>query len=204
MTENVLAGLDPGAARCLVFDWDGTLVDTSRANYLALSEALSGHGVALDEDWYNRRTGMSTDSMIDKWLTERGMRVHVPLADLSKRRDEIFLRTAAAVRPIEPVLRVARRYAGLLPLAVASGGTRVVIEPTMRMMGLDRLFDVLVTREDAAHGKPDPEIFLLAASRVGVRPEQCLVYEDSDEGVQAARVAGMSVIDIRPLLREGG
>jgi len=202
MTMDIAVALDPGDACCLIFDWDGTLVDTRRANYLALSETFADLGVGLDEHWYNQRTGLSTDSMIEAWLAECGLCSDVPVADLAKRRDEIFLRTAYTIRPVGPVLEVAQRYAGQLAMAVASGGSRGVIEPTMRKIGLNGLFDVLITREDVARGKPDPQIFLLAAERLAILPALCLVYEDSDEGVRAAHAAGMPVVDVRPLLSE--
>ncbi|GAA3387513.1 HAD family hydrolase [Cryptosporangium minutisporangium] len=183
----------PEDADCLVFDWDGTLVDSTSANYRALAGTLAGYGITLDEDWYRARTGMSSDEMID--VLSAGS---LDAVAVSAERDALFLQTPGAVRELSVVVDIARAHAGRIPLAVASGGSGPVIRATMRTLGLDGLFDTVVTREDVRAGKPEPDIFRLAAERVGVPPERCLVYEDSDEGLLAAARAGMSAIDVRP------
>jgi beta-phosphoglucomutase-like phosphatase (HAD superfamily) len=186
----------PEDAGCLVFDWDGTLVDSTAANYRAMADTLARHGIALDEDWYRARTGMSSDEMIGVLARAQGATVHVPA--VSAQRDAAFLSHPDAVRELTAVVAVARRFQGRIPLVVASGGSGPVIRATIVTLGLDGLFDTVVSREDVNAGKPDPEIFLLAAERVGVEPQRCLVYEDSDEGLLAAERAGMAAIDVRP------
>lgn len=186
----------PQEAGCLVFDWDGTLVDSTEANYRALADTLARYGIGLDEDWYRARTGMSSDEMIAMLAAAAGRQLD-PVA-VSAERDTQFLRGPVAVRELRAVVDIARTFHRRIPLVVASGGSGPVIRETMRRLGLDVLFDTLVTREDVTAGKPEPEIFLLAAIRVGVRPDRCLVYEDSDEGLLAAERAGMAAIDVRP------
>jgi HAD superfamily hydrolase (TIGR01509 family) len=88
-------------------------------------------------------------------------------------------------------------------MAIASGGARHVIEHTLQHVGLRDAFGVVVTRDDVARGKPAPDIFLRAASQLRVPPNRCVVYEDSDEGIRAARAAGMAVIDVRSHTRAG-
>jgi HAD superfamily hydrolase (TIGR01509 family) len=101
------------------------------------------------------------------------------------------------VTPIEPVVKLIHEYAGKLPMAVATGGTRAICTKTLQSMNLLHHFAHLVTADDVAHGKPAPDIFLEAARRLGVPPAQCCAFEDADLGLQSARAAGMPVIDVR-------
>jgi beta-phosphoglucomutase-like phosphatase (HAD superfamily) len=188
------------ASTALIFDWDGTLVDTRHANYEALFVALLRHGFQLPRDWYYSRTGLSAVEMIKLLIDEDEKTADIPIECIVRERDKIFLRGVNAVREISVIADIARRYHGQLPLAIASGGARAVIEPALRITQLGRLFDVVVTREDAERGKPAPDLFLIAAQRLGVSPSDCLVYEDSDEGVIAAKLAGMAVMDVRSLI----
>ncbi|NUW38824.1 HAD family hydrolase [Nonomuraea rhodomycinica] len=160
----MLSPLAPRDADGLLFDWDGTLVDSQGANYRAMAEALD---------------------------------LPIPVREIVARCDEHFLRQAHRVRAHPAVLEIVRTYHGRLPMAVASGGSRTVISRTMRHLPYASLFSTVVTREDVERGKPAPDIFLLAAHRLGIAPERCAVYEDSDEGVAAALAAGMTVIDVR-------
>jgi beta-phosphoglucomutase-like phosphatase (HAD superfamily) len=109
----------------------------------------------------------------------------------------------AQVEPINAVVGVARANFGKLPMAVASGSTRRVIEQVLERLNIRRLFQALVTSEDVAHQKPGPDIFLEAARRIGVPPQFCRAYEDSDLGMQAIRAAGMEAVDVRTLLNNG-
>jgi HAD superfamily hydrolase (TIGR01509 family) len=85
-------------------------------------------------------------------------------------------------------------------MAVASGGTRTIIGKVLEHLGILNLFDAIVTSEDVQNQKPAPDIFLEAARRIGVPPESCRAYEDTDLGMQAIRAAGMEAVDVRPLL----
>jgi beta-phosphoglucomutase-like phosphatase (HAD superfamily) len=185
----------------LIFDWDGTLVDSQAINFGALASALAAHGVTMTADWYWQRVGTSGAELIAELGREQSPNVHLPV-------DEIVSNCLAAIRSnvhkIEVnqiVADVARRASGRQPLAVASGGSREVVVPALEHTGLRELFRVVVTGEDARRGKPAPDLFLLAADQLGVAPQRCLVYEDSAEGIQAARSAGMAVVDVSPFLR---
>ncbi|RLU81752.1 hypothetical protein CTZ27_31555 [Streptomyces griseocarneus] len=188
----------PPEARCLIFDWDGTLADTQYANYLAMAEALRRHGVGLDRSWFDERTGLSSAELVEALMEEAAVTGPVPVAEVVRARDAAFLRGCHRIREVPAVADVVRAYHGTLPVAVASGGARRVIEATIPHVGLREQIDVLVTREDVDRGKPWPDLFLLAARRLGVPPGDCLVYEDSDEGLLAAGAAGMAAIDVRP------
>jgi beta-phosphoglucomutase-like phosphatase (HAD superfamily) len=192
--------LTPEAADCLIFDWDGTLVDTQPANYRAMSGALAAYDIDMPEPWFAARTGVSSAEMIELFVREHGLTLPVPVAEVVGDRDARYLAQVDSVAEHPHVANIARQYRGRVPLAVATGGSRTIIEATMRVTGLGSLFDVLVTREDVQAGKPAPDLFLLAADRLGIAPSNCLVFEDSDEGMLAAQRAGMGAIDVRGTL----
>jgi beta-phosphoglucomutase-like phosphatase (HAD superfamily) len=105
---------------------------------------------------------------------------------------------ALEVRPLDEVVAYAReRAAAGFPVSVASGGDAPTVRQTLRTIGVSDLFPVVVTAEEVAHGKPAPDLFLLAAKRMGVAPEQCLVFEDSLLGIEAAERAGMRAVLVR-------
>lgn len=190
--------LSPDGAECLLFDWDGTLVDSQAANYRAMAASLAAEGVELERAWFDSRTGLSSAEMIMKLTAERSLRLTRPVSELVAERDRRFLNVAHTVRPHPCVLSVVQRAAGRIPMAIASGSTRPMIAAALAHQPFHDAFDLIVTRDDVERGKPAPDIFLLAAGKLGVAPRGCLVYEDSDEGIAAAEAAGMRVIDVRP------
>lgn len=103
--------------------------------------------------------------------------------------------------PIESVVAVAAAYRGKLPIAVASGGYRDTITRTLDRLGIRDWFDAMVTAEDTPRHKPEPDVFLEAAKRLKVDPAKCVVFEDTDIGLEAARRAGMPGIDVRPWVK---
>jgi HAD superfamily hydrolase (TIGR01509 family) len=108
---------------------------------------------------------------------------------------ERFLHT---VQPIAEVVELARRVAMSRPVSVASGGERLVVRRTLELIGLGQTFPVVVTAEDVTHGKPAPDMFLLAAERMGVPASECVVFEDSVLGLEAAKRAGMASVLVYP------
>jgi beta-phosphoglucomutase-like phosphatase (HAD superfamily) len=102
------------------------------------------------------------------------------------------------IEPVEVVADVARRWRGRVPMAIASGSLREVVCQTIAQLGMSDWFDPVLGAEDSVLSKPAPDIFLLAARKMGVAPARCLVYEDSDKGLLAARAAGMHGVDVRP------
>ena len=105
-----------------------------------------------------------------------------------KRLDEVTLN--------EDVVTYAQSWRGKVPMAIATGGSRLVAEKTLQVLGLSDLFDEVVTADDVSAGKPDPEVFLLAAERIGIDPTQCVAFEDAAPGIMAAQLAGMQVVAI--------
>lgn len=182
----------------VIFDCDGTLADTACIHYRAFRNALSEHDIALPADWYGERTGYSRAMVFDAIRKD----FHVKFDDsaIAHRAEELYVDMIDDVVPVDPVAAIARRLSGSVPLAVASAGQRKIVEATLRSIGIETLFDQIVTVDDVQHGKPEPDLFLLAAKRLGVEPKACLVFEDSDEGMEAAKRAGMEAVDVRPVL----
>ena len=109
-------------------------------------------------------------------------------------KEEMFLEMQMEMKIIKPVVDFARSLYGRAPMSVASGGPKPVVKKTLELMGIADLFPVVVTPEDVTHGKPSPEMFLLAAKLMGVSPQQCLVFEDATPGFDAAEAAGMQYV----------
>lgn len=183
----------------LLFDWDGTVADSQQVNFEVLREALVPVGVVLEQSWFDARTGVSSREMIAMLAAAQG--VDVDPAAVAARRDEAYLRRAHQIGEVRAVTDVLRRHHGQRRTALATGGARRTVTSTATALGLLELFDVVLTREDVQRGKPAPDLFLLAAERLGVEARGCLVFEDSDEGLAAAEAAGMDAVDVRPLRR---
>lgn len=185
------------AVNALIFDCDGTLADTMPAHYRAWLEILLPHGIAFPEDRFYSMGGMPTGKIVEMLFGEAGKVPDVAL--MVRQKEEAFLRSLGDIRPIEKVVAVARAGRGVVPMAVASGGHRKMVEKTLRQIGVLEWFPVIVGAEDTVKHKPEPDVFLEAARRLAVRPADCTVYEDTDLGIEAARRAGMAWVDVRTL-----
>lgn len=175
-----------------IFDLDGTLVDSMPLHFRAWDEAMRQVGMpgTLDEDLFYSFGGMPTRRVAERLAAHYGLAIDAERVFHDK--EARFLALLGGVRLIAPVVALARASAAAgRPLSVASGGPRDVVRATLAATGLAALFPVVVTPEDVAHGKPAPDMFLLAAARMGVAPAACLVFEDADPGVAAAEAAGM-------------
>ncbi len=195
----------PAPFRALIFDCDGTLVDTAPAHFNAIRLALEQQGHTMEETWYMQRTGLTPDALLDAHdarLAAEPPSTGASLAPLD--RDRVF-RTYTGhfqaslhlLREIAAVADLARAWHGRVPMIVASNGRRANVEASLRSTGLLPLFTDIVSADDVAHGKPAPDVFLESARRMHVPPADCVVLEDSDEGLRAAAAAGMRSVDIR-------
>lgn len=180
----------------LIFDCDGTIVDTMPVHFHAWQEALAAHDIGFDEEHFYQLAGMPTPKIANMLASEHGKPSVGP--DIAQRKEAAYLRRLAEIQVIRPVVDIVRRYQGERPMAVASGGMRRVVEAQLVAAGLAQYFPVVVCADDVQHGKPAPDTFLLAAEKIGVSPDQCVVYEDGVLGFQAAEAAGMRCVDVRP------
>ena len=173
-----------------IFDCDGTLADTMPLHYRAWTRVVTALGGHFPEDLFYRLGGRSTEEIFAVLRDQQGLDVP-DIARATVLKERYFLELLPAVRPIAAVVEIARQAYGRLPLAVASGGPRSNVVPTLEALGIARLFAAIVCVEDYARAKPWPDPFLEAAGRLGVAASACLVFEDSPLGIEAAEAAGM-------------
>lgn len=186
----------PEHIRGLIFDCDGTLVDTMPMHYRAWQTALGEAGIPLAEDAFYRLAGMPTLQIAQALALEH--KSNVSGEHITHRKEEAYIESIPGIALIPAVVAIARRENGRRRLSVASGGIHRIVDRQLRAAGLMELFPIVICADDVEHGKPAPDSFLAAASRMGLKPEQCLVYEDGELGFQAAAAAGMSCVDVRP------
>jgi beta-phosphoglucomutase family hydrolase len=188
MTENNIA---------FIFDMDGTVVDNMRVHNQTWQLVLADEGVRIDIDDFNRQTtGKKTPEILRLYLGEKATSDEI--ARISEKKEDIYRQV------FRPYLRAIAGLPGFLeetrrlhiPVGLATSAGKINIEYTLSGTGLKPYFDVLVGGEEVLQGKPDPEIFLLAAQRLGVLPQHCLVFEDALLGVEAACRAGMQAVAI--------
>lgn len=185
-----------------IFDCDGTLADSMPLHQRAWIHALQQYGAELDFSWerFMSRAGKTLELTVSELNAEFGLNLDPALVAAAQRAQFDVL--ALGVQPIASVVEFARQQARAgKPLSVASGGDRVTVQRTLSTIGVRELFPVVVTAEDVLHGKPAPDLFLLAAARMQVAPEACLVFEDSLLGITAAERAGMGAVLVSRAVR---
>ncbi len=157
------------------------------------------HRLHFPEDRFYALGGVPSRDILKMLALEQNIALdHLAVAF---EKESEYLPLIPQVQPISVVVNVAREQLGKIPMAVASGGTRVVIEQVLQHLGIRQFFNAVVTSEDVSRQKPAPDIFLHAASQLGIPPELCRAYEDTDLGLQAIRAAGMEAVDVREMLR---
>ncbi len=182
----------------LIFDCDGTLVNSMPIHYTAWRTTLGKYGFTLTEERFYSLAGQPTWRLVEMLAAERGMSVDIPA--IAREKEEDFVRLIHLVEPIEMIVQIARQHVGLKKLAVASGGWRDITRMQLKHVGILDWFETIVTAEDTERHKPEPDVFLEAARRLDVPAHACVVYEDADLGIEAARRAGMRCVDIRTLV----
>lgn len=179
-----------------IFDLDGTLVDTMPLHYRAWNQAMQKVGLAgeLDEELFYSLGGVPTRRVAELIAQHYGLKIDAQA--VFHHKESLFLELQKDAKLIEPVVEIARRAALTKPVSIASGGPRDIVRRMLEISGLAPLFNVVITPEDVEHGKPAPDMFLLAAKRMGVAPNQCLVFEDAEPGMRAAEAAGMKWVRV--------
>lgn len=188
--------LEKGTFDALIFDCDGTLVDSAEAHLYSLQKALAPLGLEMTPEWYHPRHGLGPEDLLDAYEADFKVESFAREA-FYDRVNAAYLSSIHLIKEIKVVADVAREWFGRVPMAVASNGVRKNVESTLIATRLRPFFYTLVTADDVEHGKPAPDVYLEAARRLRVKPERAIVFEDSDEGLEAARRAGMRAYDIR-------
>ena len=184
----------PGEFRAYLFDCDGTIADSMPVHHRAWTQALGEWGCDFPEDLFYAWGGRPVADIIADLNDRYGLAM--PVAQVAARREALFRALLPTVTAVPGVLEHIEDAHRRVPFAVVSGSTRDSVTASLTALGLLDRFDLLVCAEDYARPKPDPEGFLLAARLLGVPAESCLVFEDTDLGIQAATAAGMASVRV--------
>lgn len=190
----------PVGCRGLIFDCDGTLVDSMPLHYHAWTTVLRRYGLDFTEVRFYQWAGVPVDEIVRRLAAEQGQSVDAKA--VAAERDAYFHRLPASeLRPVTAVVDIARRFHRHLPMAVATGSTQASAEASLSAIGILEWFDVVISSQDAGRPKPAPDVFLAAAEWLAISPGDCVAFEDGDASLQAAQAAGMRVVDIRPWIQ---
>lgn len=184
--------------RGLIFDFDGTIVDSMPVHFLSWREAFAKHGADFTESFCYRHAGVSLEGVVKLYNEAYGTSLNPAL--IVAQKDEAHQKYLFQTPVIPQIIDIINSNFGKRPMAVATGNTRKLTEPLMNHLGLQKYFRTVIYGEEVTHPKPHPESFLLAAAAIGVEPAHCEVFEDGDAGLEGARRAGMKATDIRPWL----
>jgi len=187
---------DSFVPRALIFDCDGTLAHTMPVHWEAWKEVSARHGLQFPEERFYALGGVPTRDIVRMLATEQG-RPDIDPLKFAAEKEAAYFERFAHVGPVEEVIAIAEAHRGRIPMGVASGGSRHAITRVLSHLGILDWFGAVVTNEDVVHQKPAPDIFLEAARRLGVEPQYCRAFEDTDLGLEAIRAAGMDAVDIR-------
>ncbi len=198
-TATVSHAFEPptGHYQGFIFDCDGTLADSMPLHFTAWRAALAQSLSPFEFSWelFMRRAGKTLEVTVAELNGEFGTALDV--ARVSAFQRQSYQALLPQVLGIDSVLAFARERRGKFPMAVASGGDRPTVTRTLESLGIATWFDAVVTAEDVTFGKPAPDLFLLAAARIGVPPASCVVFEDSLLGIEAAERAGMGAVLVK-------
>jgi len=179
-----------------LFDCDGTIVDSMPLHYLAWNKALSEWKCDFSAELFYKWGGMPVAEVIATLNRERGLQM--PVEEVQHRKENLYYESLAQLKAIPEVVEHIEARHGGIPFAVVSGSTRESVIASLTVVKLLDRFDTLVCAGEYQKSKPDPEAFLMAATNLGVAPGVCLVFEDTDMGIQAARAAGMASVKVPP------
>ena len=179
-------------SKALLFDLDGTLADTMPIHNQAWIETLAKYNCMMTNEILLEYAGVPNHKTVE--IFNRRFSWSLSPSDIAEQKEARVIQLLADVKPVQSVLEVVNRYHGKIPMAIVSGGSRELVEFILTKLGLLNQFSHLVTAESTNRGKPNPDPFLLAASKLKVHPTECLVFEDGQAGIQAARTAQMKII----------
>lgn len=190
--------LPPGSFRAYLFDCDGTIADSMPLHYKAWKRALAEWNCIYEEQLFYAWGGKPVRQIIADLNRMHGL--SMPVDAVAKRKEGFYHEQLPELQAIPAVVEHVHAQHGKIPMAVVSGSRRDSVTGSLTALGLLDKFDTLVCAEDYTHGKPAPDCFLLAAERLHVPPADCLVFEDTDLGIEAATAAGMSSVRVPQII----
>lgn len=187
--------IDP-RAKAFIFDIDGTLADTMALHYQAWHEVALKAGFYFSEEEFLTFAGVPTFKIVKTLNEHHNLKLDESIIN---DKEKSFEKRISFVKPIDSVVQIARAYKGKVPMSLGTGGIRYHADIIIKAIGLEGFFEIpTVSAEDVTNHKPFPDTFLECARRMNVDPKDCLVFEDGELGLEAARRAGMMMVDVRP------
>ena len=190
-----------GSFGAYLFDCDGTIADSMPLHYIAWKKALAEWNCTFEERLFYDLGGTPVAEIVSMLNKKYGL--SMPVESVSSRKENLYMELLPQLRAVPEVVEQIDAQHGRIPFAVVSGSTRESVTASLNSLKLLDRFDTMVCAGDYKKSKPDPECFLLAACKLGVAPESCLVFEDTDMGIQAATAAGMASVKIPPPWERG-
>lgn len=188
--------IKPGI-KALIFDLDGTLADTMPYHYKGWKLACKKFGADIDTAFLRKHTGSPGWIIGAEIINACKLNDSVTVDEIMTEKLTEFYRQQHLVKPITPVVDIVKKYHGILPMSVGTGGHREAVERTLQVTDLRKYFEIIITANDVVNFKPHPETFLKCAEMMNVDPQYIEVFEDGDLGIEAAIAAGMKVTDVR-------
>lgn len=183
-------------AKGLIFDLDGTLVDTMPTHFIAWQNTMIKYGIDFTHEIFIKYAGIPTFKIIALLNNEFG--TDLDPEKVHHEKENAFLDLIHFIKPITQVANIAKKYHGILPMSIGTGGVPDVAKLTLEAVGLEKYFSIVVTSRDVQNFKPAPDTFLKCAQLMGVAPAFCQVFEDAENGIKAGLAAGMITTDVRP------
>jgi beta-phosphoglucomutase family hydrolase len=199
MKENIQAVIDliDSSIKGIIFDLDGTIADTMPIHISAWKQMGLHYGADVTDDMINYYAGSPTKKVIMSLNAGYGYKMNPDEGATMKSRLFVEMLDAIAhVNPISEVMSIAKKYKGILPLGIGTGSSRINALKTIKYMGCEGFFDAVVSATDVENHKPHPESFIKAAEQMGVRPQDCIVFEDGGMGIKAALDGGMIAVEV--------
>ena len=185
----------PENYKAFIFDLDGTLADTMPVHYKACQIVCNEKGFDFPEDYFYQEAGKPTLEVFRNLV--KMLNRPEDGNELGQAKEQKFLELIPTVKQLDIVAELAVSHKGKIPMAIGSGGQRHSVDLTLEVIGFDDFFDSVVSCDDVEKHKPNPDTFLKAALEMGVDAKDCVVFEDGDPGIEAAKSAGMMWVDVR-------
>ena len=183
--------------RAVLWDMDGTLVDSEESHWLSWRDTMALEGIALTHDQFIGTFGQRNDSILPQWLGADAAADRIQRVGDTKEELYRKLIRQGGIELLPGALEWVRRlHTAGWAQAIASSAPRANIDVVLEVLGLTEDFQSVVSAEDVTKGKPDPQVFLTAAARLDAPPSRCIVVEDAVPGIEAARRAGMRSIGV--------
>lgn len=190
----MILDIDP-RAKGLIFDLDGTISDTMPIHYIAWRNAAAKHGIDFTVELFGQLAGIPLYPTIERLNELFG--TSIDPQQMGDEKELEYENNMHQAVPIRPVVEIIKKYHGKIPMAVGTGGLKRLAKKSLELIGIDKYIDIIVAYEDVKNYKPHPETFLRCAELMGVEPQFCQVFEDGILGIEAAKKAGMMVVDVK-------